>query len=297
VQLALVFLLSNLLPALVLTPALGWCRSLLEWLVPSELGDVPGKPRYLTTSALRDPGTGIILLEKELARLIGMLTVDPSAESDAADGEHHAAPAFVALGQAIEQFAARLATTGELSETQAARLQSLRGALSTVRHLEDAIAGVCHALLRLGAHPGEAAGPRRLAGAPAGGGAGAGGGGGESGGRRGPSRPRPHPRARRGHPEARPAAHRSAPPLRPARDADPGGSTPEGGGAAERRRRRGVDRASTRQGARPARRPGDGGRLSVVVEARDDPAHRARHRHRHRRRRRARAGAGTGLAR
>src|SRR5262249_26329995 len=140
-------------PALVLTSALGWCRSLLEWLVPSELGEVPGKPRYLTTSALRDPGTGIILLEKELARLIGMLTVDPSAESDAADGEHQPAPAFVALGQAIEQFAARLATTGELSETQAARLQSLRGALSTVRHLEDAIADVCHALLRLGADP------------------------------------------------------------------------------------------------------------------------------------------------
>src|SRR5262249_17091976 len=157
VQLALVFLLSNLLPALVLTPALGWCRSLLEWLVPSELGEVPGKPRYLTTSALRDPGTGIILLEKELARLIGMLTVDPSAESDAADGEHQPAPAFVALGQAIEQFAARLATTGELSETKAARLQSLRGALSTVRHLEDAIADVCHALLRLGADPEEVA--------------------------------------------------------------------------------------------------------------------------------------------
>src|SRR5262249_6577855 len=31
VQLALVFLLSNLLPALVLTPALDWCRALLEW--------------------------------------------------------------------------------------------------------------------------------------------------------------------------------------------------------------------------------------------------------------------------
>src|SRR5262249_21046118 len=49
------------------------------------------------------------------------------------------------------------ATTGEFSETQAARLQSLRGALSTVRHLEDAIAGVCNALRRLGADPEEAA--------------------------------------------------------------------------------------------------------------------------------------------
>jgi phosphate:Na+ symporter len=151
VQLALVFLLSNLLPALLLTPALGWCRSLLEWLVPSELGEIPGKPRYLTSSALADPGTAIVLLEKELARLIGMLTVDPTAEQGAADGEHQPAPAFVELGQAIERFAAQLATRGTLSEDQATRLQLIRGGLSTVRHLEDASAGVCNAIRRLGA--------------------------------------------------------------------------------------------------------------------------------------------------
>ena len=84
VQLALVFLLSNLLPALLLTPSLAWCRSLLEWLVPSELGEIPGKPRYLTSSALTDPGTAIVLLEKELSRLIGMLKIDPTAEQGAA---------------------------------------------------------------------------------------------------------------------------------------------------------------------------------------------------------------------
>ncbi len=156
-QLALVFLLSNLLPALVLTPALGWCRALLEWLIPSEPGDVPGKPRYLTTSALHDAGTAIVLLEKELARLIGMLAVDPTAEPDSGDGEHQPSPAFVAVAQAIEQFAARLATRGELSEAQAIRLQLLRGTLSTVRHLEDAIADVCNALRRLGADPDDAA--------------------------------------------------------------------------------------------------------------------------------------------
>lgn len=157
VQLALVFLLSNLLPALLLTPALGWCRSLLEWLVPSELGETPGKPRYLTSSALRDPGTAIVLLEKELARLIGMLKVDPTAEQGAAEGEHQPSPAFVDLGHAIERFAAQLATTGTLSEAQATRLQSIRGGLSTVRHLEDAIADVCNAIRRLGASADEQA--------------------------------------------------------------------------------------------------------------------------------------------
>ena len=162
VQLALVFLLSNLLPALLLTPALGWCRALLDWLIPSELGDVPGKPRYLTSSALTDPGTAIVLLEKELARLIDMLKVDPTAEQGAADGEHQPAPAFVALGQAIERFAAQLATTGALSEPQAGRLQSIRGGLSTVRHLEDAIADVCNAIRRLGASAEEQAVAREV---------------------------------------------------------------------------------------------------------------------------------------
>jgi len=161
-QLALVFLLSNLLPALLLTPALGWCRSLLEWLVPSELGEIPGKPRYLTSSALTDPGTAIVLLEKELARLIAMLTVDPKAEQDTADGEHQPAPAFVELGQAIERFAAQLAATGSLSVEQAARLQSIRGGLSTVRHLEDATADVGTAIRRLGASAEEQAVAREV---------------------------------------------------------------------------------------------------------------------------------------
>src|SRR5262249_39677675 len=65
---AFVFRLSSVLPALALTPALRWCRSVLEWLVPSELGEIPGTPRYLTPSALNDPGTAIVLLEKELGR-------------------------------------------------------------------------------------------------------------------------------------------------------------------------------------------------------------------------------------
>src|SRR5262249_20304625 len=146
-----------LLPALVLTPALGWCRSLLEWLGPSDVGEVPGKPGYLTSAALNDPGTAITRVREELARLVGLLEWAPRTAIDADEGGHQPVPAFVALGQAIEQFAARLATTGEPSETQAGRLQSLRGALSTVRHLEDAIADVCNALRRLGADPEEAA--------------------------------------------------------------------------------------------------------------------------------------------
>ena len=80
-----------------------------------------------------------------------MLKIDPTAEQGAAEGEHQPAPAFVELGQAIERFAAQLATRGTLSEPQATRLQSIRGGLSIVRHLEDAIAGVCNAIRRLGA--------------------------------------------------------------------------------------------------------------------------------------------------
>jgi phosphate:Na+ symporter len=150
-QLALVFLLSNLLPALALMPALGWCHRLLEGLFPDRPVSSPGVPRYLTPQALGDPGTASLLLERELARLVGMLEVHPER---ALDGEHRPDPAFTQLGLAIEQFAARLAATGSVSETQAGRVQSLRGALSTIRHLEDAAGDACIALGRLGDSPG-----------------------------------------------------------------------------------------------------------------------------------------------
>ena len=152
-QLALVFLLSNLLPALVLTPLLGFCHRLLERLFPDRPAASPGAPRYLTSQALGDPGTAILLLERELARLVGMLSVKADASPD---GEHQPDPAFVELGLAIEQFAARLAATGALSEEQAGRVQLLRGALSTIRHLEDAVGDACIALGRLGESPAEA---------------------------------------------------------------------------------------------------------------------------------------------
>jgi len=152
-QLALVFLLSNLLPALALTPLLDWCHRLLEHLFPDRPAASPGAPLYLTSQALGDPGTAILLLERELARLVGMLSVkrEPSP-----DGEHQPDPAFVELGLAIEQFAARLAATGAVSEEQAARVQTLRGGLSTIRHLEDAAGDLCIALGRLGESPAEA---------------------------------------------------------------------------------------------------------------------------------------------
>ena len=151
-QLALVFLLSNLLPALALTPLLGFCHRLLERLFPDRPAASPGVPVYLTSQALGDPGTATLLLERELARLVGLLSVKPEPSPD---GEHQPDPAFVELGLAIEQFAARLAATGALSEAQASRVQALRGALSTIRHLEDALGDACIALGRLGESPAE----------------------------------------------------------------------------------------------------------------------------------------------
>ena len=94
-----------------------------------------------------------MLLERELARLVGMLVVRPE---HSVDGEHRPDPAFVQLGLAIEQFAARLAATGSLSEAQAGHVQALRGALSTIRHLEDAVGDACIALGRLGSSAAEA---------------------------------------------------------------------------------------------------------------------------------------------
>ena len=76
IQLAMVFLLSNFIPALVLTPFLPICDSVLKKYWPSDSEDKPDCPKYLTNQALADPETALDLIPKELGRLFA--SVSPS---------------------------------------------------------------------------------------------------------------------------------------------------------------------------------------------------------------------------
>jgi phosphate:Na+ symporter len=137
VRLGLVFFLSNLIPAVLISPFLPACGALLKRLWPTDPADEPGRPKYLSPQALADPETALDLIARELGRLFGMMDVSPrAAKTD--DEEVNESPAQIQLGGAIEQFCARLASEAPLTAGQSLRLQRLRAWLHTLRHIGEA---------------------------------------------------------------------------------------------------------------------------------------------------------------
>ncbi|MBU6183171.1 MAG: Na/Pi symporter [Verrucomicrobia bacterium] len=136
-RLATVFLLSNLIPAVLITPALPLCSSLLKRIWPTDPAEQPGRPRFLVPQALADPETALDLVRRELGRFFGMISISRSPEKSE-DEDTNEPQALVQLGTAIEQFCARLAAEAELRHSQALRLQRLRAWLHTLRHISEA---------------------------------------------------------------------------------------------------------------------------------------------------------------
>lgn len=158
VQLALVFLLSNLLPALTMTPALGWCATLLARVWPAAPGENAAVPRYLTSTALADPGTALTLLAQEIARLfdhLRPLLSLPAAERDTA--AERAAMLAARIGGFIDDLSGH-----ELSPRDGARLTTLRDALSSAHLLHESALGLARAMPDLHAEPAAAAVCERL---------------------------------------------------------------------------------------------------------------------------------------
>jgi phosphate:Na+ symporter len=141
--LAVVFTLSNLLPALLLMPCLPAFWKLLLTLWPGEPPVRPGKPKFLVPQALSHPGVALDLLRRELARLLTFMPAGgaPEAGRKPSGGDEVDEPgaAFVRLSGAIEEFAIKLAARGDLTEKQMGQLQQLRAVLSGIRHLEEAV--------------------------------------------------------------------------------------------------------------------------------------------------------------
>jgi phosphate:Na+ symporter len=138
-QLALVFLVSNLLPASLMAFAIGPVMRRLESYVPGESSAELGQPKYLSDPALSDPPSGIELMSKELSRLLVAVHVRPEQAVLGEDGEPEGDPAFGQLSSAIEQFGAQLASRNSLSERDAHFLHLLRAELSLVRYFEDTV--------------------------------------------------------------------------------------------------------------------------------------------------------------
>ncbi|MFA7344053.1 MAG: Na/Pi symporter [Terrimicrobiaceae bacterium] len=138
VRLAFVFLLSNLLPAIVLMPLLPTCSRLLKKLWPNDPAPQAGAPAFLTTQALADPASALDLLPKELGRLLAGVGVESSGR-ESPDPENHTSPDFISLAAAIENFCVRLASESPLDAGQSLRVQRLRAWLHTIRHIGEAV--------------------------------------------------------------------------------------------------------------------------------------------------------------
>ncbi len=152
-QLALIFLLSNLLPATLMSFAIGPIMQRLEKWLPGESSAALAQPKFLSDSALSDPTTGIVLMAKELSRLLVAVHVRPEKAQFGEDGEPEGDPAFGQLSAAIEQFGARLASQNEISENHAHSLHLLRAELSLIRYFEDAVREFNDALYTLQDRP------------------------------------------------------------------------------------------------------------------------------------------------
>jgi len=111
-QLAVVFLLSNLLPALVITPLWGRSLALLSKYWPAAEDADAAQPKYLTARSLEDPATAVDLIPRELARLLSSLRASVQAHRAGTDSgivEDQRAADYATLAMRIEEFAAQVA--------------------------------------------------------------------------------------------------------------------------------------------------------------------------------------------
>jgi phosphate:Na+ symporter len=138
-QIALIFLLSNLLPAAVMAMGMNQVIDLLEKWMPGESFAAKAHPKYLSDTALSDPATAIDLMIKEIGRLFGMITVHAQRAQIGPDGEPEGDPAFGQLGASIEQFGSRLALKNELNTRHAHLLHLLRAELALVRYFDETV--------------------------------------------------------------------------------------------------------------------------------------------------------------
>jgi len=132
--LATVFLLSNALPALLITPALPQCWRVLQRLWPETAAEHASQPKYINESSLADPSTALDLATMELARLASHVRAplhDPLASS-------YASASFNTLADELSRFLTSISLKAG-NQVVLERLPWLREALASIRYIEQSI--------------------------------------------------------------------------------------------------------------------------------------------------------------
>jgi phosphate:Na+ symporter len=139
-QLAMVFLLSNLLPALVLWPLLGLVERALSHIWPPGKEEEDAVPKFLQPQAYTDPATALDLVQREEARLlrhagghIKLLIRQPAA---AGMSREEIQRAFDSLAQSIADFNTQLARN-PAAVRSAERLKLAQHELALIGELEE----------------------------------------------------------------------------------------------------------------------------------------------------------------
>jgi phosphate:Na+ symporter len=162
-QLALAFLLSNLLPALAISMFQGRCEALLARIWPATAEEDEARPKFINSRALDEPDTAMDLLERETARLLGgvrgLLT-----DTGAVKGEPEHVHALHRLAESIATFAAQLATQPP-SPATAHRLNLLREEFTFVTYAKENTHQLCQSLAALDEQPAARPAAERLIGA------------------------------------------------------------------------------------------------------------------------------------
>lgn len=137
-QLATVFLISNALPALLITPLLPQCWAFLQRLWPDTAFEYASQPKYINDFSLADPSTAFDLAMLELARLTNHARTylhDPQTAADAG-------AAFATLSDELGRFLTRL--SGQANDAAMLKRQHLlREAFTLIRFIEQSVLEFC----------------------------------------------------------------------------------------------------------------------------------------------------------
>ncbi len=155
-QLALVFLLSNLLPAALVTPLLGRSLATLARLWPADEDGNAAQPKFLTPQSLDEPASAVDLIPRELARLLTSLQSSVRAhraDTDTSDVEDQRTADYAALTARIEDYAGQLSTC-PLQKSVAERLNVTRELTALVGYLAESYVQLRHSHRALRQFPG-----------------------------------------------------------------------------------------------------------------------------------------------
>lgn len=137
-QLAILFLLSNAIPAAILSGFTGRIIEWLEHIMPGGRTLDLAHPHFISDTAVQDPYIAAGLALQESARLLGSLQVRPCHPEPGPDGESPADPQFAILAGSIEHFLAKTTSASRLDSDEAHVIHLLRAELGIIRYLEEA---------------------------------------------------------------------------------------------------------------------------------------------------------------